>query len=43
MCEQLSWIDIDKENENQPYYVTEYVNDIFAYYREREVQNIIET
>lgn len=37
LCEQLDWIDVDKENENVLFYVTEYVNDIFSYYKEREV------
>lgn len=41
LCEQLDWIDVDKENEHVLFYVTEYVNDIFSYYKEREAMFVV--
>jgi len=38
LCDRFEWIDVDKENRDSPFYVTDYVNDIFLYYKEREPQ-----
>ena len=39
LCDRFEWIDVDKENKDSPFYVTDYVNDIFgSYYKDREVR-----
>ena len=32
----VEWVDIDRENATQLFFVTDYVNDIFDYYKIRE-------
>ena len=37
MMQDVNWIDVDKENLHLPSHVALYVNDIFEYYKQREV------
>ena len=34
---KCEWVDIDSQQHN-PYYMSDYVNDIFEHYRKREVR-----
>jgi len=41
LCTRFDFIDVDKDNRDSPYHVTEYVNDIFKYYKQREAAFMI--